>query len=419
LQSFKEKLMKKHICFQVVSFAVFLIAQQVAAQTTSSITGQEVKLNTITTSVPFLSIGPDSRAGGMGDCGAASTPDVNSMHWNAAKYAFIDKKTGFALNYTPWLRRLVPDINFSYLSAYHKLDKNQAIAGSLRYFSLGDITFTDINGTTIGQFRPNEFALDVAYSRKLSSRFSTALTLRYVFSNLTSNINVAGANTKPGQAVAADISAFYQNNELTLGSKKATYSFGVNMSNLGSKISYSETAVRDFIPMNLKIGNNITLELDDYNKLSFMVDFNKLLVPTPPEIARDSTGSPVYGADGTIQLSAGKPSNVGTVAGLTQSFYDAPGGFNEELREVMWAVGLEYWYDNLFAFRTGYFHEAASKGNRQYFNIGAGLRYNVFGIDFAYLIPTVQQNPLQNTLRFTLTFNFESSKGGTTDKPAN
>jgi len=411
--------MKKHFWLQVVSITLFLITNQANAQTSSTITGQEVKLNTITTSVPFLSIGPDSRAGGMGDCGAASTPDVNSMHWNAAKYAFIEKKTGFALNYTPWLRRLVPDINFSYLSAYHKLDKNQAIAGSLRYFSLGDITFTDINGTTIGQFRPNEFAVDLAYSRKLSSRFSTALALRYIFSNLTSNINVAGANTKPGQAVAADISAFYQNNELTLGSKKSTYSFGVNMSNLGSKISYSETAVRDFIPMNLKIGNNLTLDLDDYNKLSFMVDFNKLLVPTPPEISRDSKGNPVYGADGTLQLSAGKPSNVGTVAGLTQSFYDAPDGFNEELREVMWAFGFEYWYDNLFAFRTGYFHEAASKGNRQYFNIGAGLRYNVFGIDFAYLIPTVQQNPLQNTLRFTLTFNFESSQGGAKESPSN
>jgi hypothetical protein len=348
----------------------------------------------------------------MGDCGAASTPDVNSMHWNAAKYAFIEKKTGFALNYTPWLRRLVPDINFSYLSGYKKLDKNQAVAASLRYFSLGDITFTDINGTTIGQFRPNEFALDVAYSRKLSTKFSTALALRYVFSNLTSNINVGGVNTKAGQAVAADISTFYQNNELNLGDKKATYSFGVNISNIGSKISYSETAVRDFIPMNLKIGNNLTLDLDDYNKLSFMVDFNKLLVPTPPEIARDSTGQALLGADGTLQLSSGKPSNVGTVAGMLQSFYDAPGGFNEELREVMWAVGLEYWYDNLFAFRTGYFHESASKGNRQYFNIGAGLRYNVFGIDFAYLIPTVQQNPLQNTLRFTLTFNFESSKAG-------
>ena len=184
MQSIKEKLMKKHIWLQVVSFTLFLTANHTHAQTSSTITGQEVKLNTITTSVPFLSIGPDSRAGGMGDCGAASTPDVNSMHWNAAKYAFIEKKTGFALNYTPWLRRLVPDINFSYLSIYHKLDKNQAIAGSLRYFSLGDITFTDINGTTIGQFRPNEFSIDVAYSRKLTSKFSTALALRYIFSNL-------------------------------------------------------------------------------------------------------------------------------------------------------------------------------------------------------------------------------------------
>ena len=412
--------MKKYFWFSIVLFAVILSAHQTKAQTATTLTGQEVRLNTITTSVPFLSIGPDSRAGGMGDCGAASTPDVNSMHWNAAKYAFIEKKTGFALNYTPWLRRLVPDINFSYLSAYHKLDKNQAIAGSLRYFSLGDITFTDINGTTIGQFRPNEFALDFAYSRKLSDKFSTALTLKYIFSNLTSNINVAGANTKPGQAVAADVSAFYKSDELKLGSKKGFYNFGLNISNVGSKISYSESAVRDFIPQNLRIGNNLTIFLDDYNKISMMVDLNKLLVPTPPDIAKDSvTGAPVIGADGNAVLRSGKTTDVGTMQGMIQSFYDAPDGFNEELREVMWAFGLEYWYDNLFAFRTGYFHEAASKGNRQYFNIGAGLRYNVFGIDFAYLIPTVQQNPLQNTLRFTLTFNFESSQGGAKESPSN
>ncbi|MCC6252164.1 MAG: type IX secretion system outer membrane channel protein PorV [Bacteroidia bacterium] len=393
-------------------FAILASGKVSLAQKKSSLTGQEVSLNTITTSVPFLSIGPDSRAGGMGDCGVASSPDVNSMHWNAAKYAFIEKKTGFALNYTPWLRRLVPDINFSYLSGYYKLDKNQAIAGSLRYFSLGDITFTDVNGQTIGQFRPNEFSVDLGYARKLSSRFSTSLALRYVYSNLTSGINVAGANTKPGQAVAADIGAYYQNNDITLGGKKTIYSFGLNISNVGSKISYSETAVRDFIPQNLKIGNSITFELDDYNKICFMVDFNKLLVPTPPRIARDSTGSPIYGADGNLVLSSGKPSNVGPIAGVVQSFYDAPDGIAEELREVMWAAGMEYWYDNLFALRTGYFHEAPSKGNRQYFNIGAGLRYNVFGIDFAYLIPTVTQNPLQNTLRFTLTFNFDAISSG-------
>ena len=405
--------MKKHFRFSIVLFAMLSIATQIKAQTATTLTGQEVRLNTITTSVPFLSIGPDSRAGGMGDCGAASSPDVNSMHWNASKYAFMDRKFGFALNYTPWLRRLVPDINFSYLAGYYKLDKTQAIAGALRYFSLGDIAFTDVNGNPIGQFRPNEFSLDFAYSRKLSDKFSTALTLKYIYSNLTSNINVAGANTKPGQAVAADISAFYKSDEFKLGTKKGFYNFGLNISNVGSKISYSESAVRDFIPQNLRIGNNLTIELDDYNKISMMVDFNKLLVPTPPDIARDSvTGAPVIGADGNYVLRAGKTTNVGTMQGMVQSFYDAPDGLAEEFREVMWAFGFEYWYDNLFAFRTGYFHEAASKGNRQYFNIGAGLRYNVFGIDFAYLIPTVQQNPLQNTLRFTLTFNFDASQGG-------
>ncbi len=401
--------MKKYFLLSLLVSVVFLPAAKAQKQATS-LTGQQIKLNTITTSVPFLSIGPDSRAGGMGDCGAASSPDINSMHWNASKYAFMDRKMGFALNYTPWLRRLVPDINYSYLSGYYKLNKNQAIASTLRYFSLGDIAFTDVNGNPIGQFRPNEFALDVAYSRKLSERFSTAIALRYIYSNLTGSINIAGANTKAGQAVASDISAYYRNDEITMGGKKTTYSFGINISNVGSKISYSETAVRDFIPQNLKIGNNLTWNLDEYNTISVMVDINKLLVPSPPEVARDSTGSPLYGADGNLMLSSGKPSNVGTITGIVQSFYDAPGGFKEEFREIMWGTAFEYWYDNLFAFRTGYFHEAASKGNRQYFNIGAGLRYNTFGIDFAYLIPTVTQNPLQNTLRFTLLFNFESSK---------
>jgi hypothetical protein len=355
----------------------------------------------------------------MGDCGAASTPDVNSMHWNAAKYSFLDKKFGFALNYTPWLRRLVPDINFSYLSGYYKFKKDQTLAASLRYFSLGDITFTDINGNTVGQFRPNEFALDVAYSRKLSERFSMALALRYIYSNLTSNVNVGGANTKAGQAGAADISAYYQNPDLTLGGKKVTYAFGLNISNIGNKISYSETGVKDFLPTNLKIGNNLTFKLDEYNSIAIMVDLNKLLVPSPPEFARDSTGSPILAPDGTYQIAYGKKSNVGVIPGIVQSFGDAPGGFKEEMAEIMWSTGLEYWYDNLFSFRAGYFHESPSKGNRQYFNIGAGLRYNVFGIDFAYLIPTVQQNPLQNTLRFTLLFNFAGVKNASTKDAGN
>jgi hypothetical protein len=289
----------------------------------------------------------------------------------------------------------------------------------LRYFSLGEITFTDISGNVLRDDKPSEFELTGAYAFRLAKKLSIGINGKFAYSNLTGGLTVGGVNTKAGVVGAADFSITYRNDDAKIGNTDGTYTFATTLNNLGNKVAYSELSERDFIPMNLKIGNNLTLELDDYNKLSFMVDFNKLLVPTPPEIQRDSTGSPVFGADGSLVLSAGKPSNVGSVAGLTQSFYDAPGGFNEELREVMWAVGLEYWYDNLFAFRTGYFHEAASKGNRQYFNIGAGLRYNVFGIDFAYLIPTVQQNPLQNTLRFTLTFNFESSKGGTTDKPAN
>lgn len=377
---------------------------------TSQLSGQNIKLNTITTSVPFLSIGPDSRAGGLGDCGVSTSPDANSMHWNPSKYAFIDKASGLSTSYTPWLRRLVNDINLAYLSFYFKPDKNQALAASLRYFSLGDITFTDVVGNTIGQFRPNEFALDVAYSRKLADHFAGGLALRYIYSNLTNNITVNGAGTRAGQAVSADLSGYYKSDEFKMGSKKGVYRAGLNLSNLGSKISYSETAVRDFIPMMLRLGNTLDTKLDDYNTLSITGEISKLLVPTPPEYKRDANGSPEIGPDGNKVIAAGKNPNVGTLQGITQSFYDAPGGYKEELREVMWTVAVEYMYNNLFAFRTGYFHEAASKGNRQYFTVGAGIRYNVFGLDFAYLIPTVQQNPLQNTLRFTLLFSFEAFK---------
>lgn len=400
--------------------AVLFVASAVYGGTGSNITGQQQTLNTITTAVPFLSIAPDSRGGGMGDCGAASSPDANSMNYDAAKYAFIDKKIGFSMSYTPWLRRLVNDINLAYLSGYKKIGKDQCVAAALRYFSLGDITFTDINGNTIGQFRPNEFSLDVAYARKLADHLSGGLALRYIYSNLTSGQTVGGARTNAGQSAAADLSVYYHGDEFKMGSKKGMYNFGVNISNIGAKISYSETGVRDFIPTNLRIGNSLTIKLDDYNSIAFMLDINKLLVPSPPIYARDSTGSPIIGHDGTLTIAYGKKSNVGTVQGMIQSFYDAPKGFKEELSEYMWAPGMEYWYDNLFAFRLGYFHESPYKGNRQFFTIGAGLRYQVFGIDFAYLIPTVQQNPLANTLRFTLHFNFDAFKSQSSspkDKP--
>ncbi len=356
--------------------------------------------NTITTAVPFLLIAPDARSGAMGDVGVASTPDASSMHWNPAKYAFIESKAGFSASYSPWLRAIVSDINLAYVAGFYKIDDRQTIAGSLLYFTLGDIVFTDINGGLIGNYRPNEFSLDGTYSRKFSDTWSGAVAARYIHSNLTQGVNVAGQATKPGQSVAADIAVYHQSELDWRNFEYAEFALGINISNIGTKISYSDaTTDRDFIPTNLRIGPRLTLDLDDYNRLTFMIDVNKLLVPTPP--VYDSTGN--FGPENIV---AGKDPNVGTVEGMLQSWYDAPGGFEEEMREFFFATGVEYWYDKVFAVRGGFFYENKFKGNRKYFTLGAGLKYNVFGLDFSYLIPLEQQNPLENTLRFTLTFDF-------------
>ncbi len=379
--------------------------------TNTQLASDKLQINTITTAVPFLLIGPDSKAGGMGETGVATEADCNSMHWNPAKYAFIEKQSGFSLSYIPWLRQLVDDINLSYLSGYYKVGKDQTLAASLRYFSLGNIMFTDNNGTNIREFRPNEFGLDVAYSRKLSERVSGGLALRYVYSNLTGGINVAGANTKAGQSVAADISFLYQNTDLEINGNKSRLAFGANLSNIGSKMSYTTTLRRDFIPVNMRVGGSFRLNLDQYNALAIHLDFNKLLVPTPPVYEVDASGKVVTNPDGTPKIAAGENPNRSLAAGVFGSFSDAPGGTREELREVMTNVGLEYCYDNLFSFRTGYFHENVTKGNRQVFTVGFGIRYSSFNFDASYLIPTNRQNsPLNNTFRFTLGFDFGDSK---------
>ncbi len=362
--------------------------------------------NTITTAVPFLLIAPDARSGALGDAGVSSTPDASSMHWNPAKYAFMESKAGFAASYSPWLRAIVSDINLAYVAGYYKLDDKSAIAGSLLYFTLGDITFTDIQGQTIGNYRPNEFSIDGTYSRKFSETWSGAVAARFIHSNLTQGVNVAGQATKPGQSVAADIAVYHQSELNWRNFEYAEFALGINISNIGTKISYSDaTTDKDFIPTNLRIGPRLTLDLDDYNRLSFMIDINKLLVPTPPIYAQDSLGNPVI-ENGKRVIEAGKDPNVDVVKGMMQSWYDAPGGFEEEMREFFFSVGTEYWYNKVFAVRGGFFYENKYKGNRKYFTLGAGLKYNVFGLDFSYLIPLEQQNPLENTLRFTLTFDF-------------
>jgi hypothetical protein len=357
-------------------------------------------LNTITTAVPFLLISPDSKAGAMGDVGVATTPDANSMHWNPAKLAFVDDDMGFSMSYVPWLRALVPDINLSYLAGYRKLNDNEAIGLELRYFSLGDITFTDILGTTIGQYKPSEFALGTSYSRKLSDNFSLAISGRYIYSNLTGGQSAGGIPTVAGQSVAADIAGYYAK-PIRIGGKDVDLAIGGNISNIGSKVSYTETSAKDFIPINLRLGTAIGTEFDDYNKISFAFDINKLLVPTPP----------VYeGTGGDRQIVAGMDPEVSVVSGIFQSFWDAPGGTKEEFREINYSIGTEYWYANQFAIRAGYFFEDDTKGGRKFFTFGSGVKYNVFALDFSYLINASRaingNNPLANTMRFTLVFDF-------------
>lgn len=396
----------------VVAVLLSLSFSGLQAQLTPGEVSQQVQLNTITTAVPFLMIGPDSRSGALGDAGVALSPDANSLHWNPAKMAFSENEVEFSLSYAPWLRALVDDMNLAYLSGVKRINKRQAWGAALRYFSLGNITFTDETGTTIRDFQPAEFSLDVGYSQKLSDKFSGGIAGRFINSNLTGGTNVLGANSKPGRSVAVDISAFYSNPRTKFAGRDAAFNWGVNISNIGAKMSYSESADRDFIPTNLKLGSALTMKLDEYNSLTFTADANKLLVPT----------SPIYDQESGVNIVSGYDPNVGVATAMMQSFYDAPGivNFNqdgtytveegsilrEEIREWNIGGGIEYLYNDVFAFRTGFFNEHYSKGARQFITLGAGIKYTVFTVDLSYLISTRQQNPLANTLRFTLRLQF-------------
>lgn len=390
-------------------FVCLLLSGSLAASAQNSCAGLNSSqcdiVNALTTAVPFLRIAPDARAGGMGDVGIATSPDPNSTFHNPAKLAFIktydtkndkeyDGKTfGVSMSYTPWLRSLVNDIYLAHLTGYYKINKMQAVAMSIRYFSLGQIQFTDAQGNNLQQFRPNEFAIDGTYSRILAKGFSTGLTLRFIYSNLASGQSVGGTSINPGIAASADI-GFYYNTDIKIKERNSNLAVGLVFSNLGSKISYTNSARKDFIPMNMGLGLAYSIDIDKHNSFTLATDINKLLVPTP-----DPSDSTQAWRDKSVP------------AAIFGSFADAPGGAKEELKEFTIGVGAEYWYDKQFAVRIGYFYEAPTKGNRRYLSAGLGLRYSVFGLDFSYLIPTsAQRNPLDNTLRFTLVFNFKQIK---------
>jgi hypothetical protein len=407
----------------VLSICLVFVSQNAFAQPTggSGVTDNDLQLNTITTSLPFMAITPDSRAGGMGDAGTALSANSTSVYWNTSLLSFAKQKSEVSLSYTPWLRQLTNDIHLSYLAGYKQLNKVHSIGGALRYFSLGEITFTDINGDVLRDDKPSEFELVGAYAFKLADRFSIGVNGKFAYSNLTGGLTVAGVNTKPGVVGAADLSFSYFNDDAHIGSTDGTYTFGMTINNIGNKVAYSELSRRDFIPMNLKIGNSFLAEFDEYNKVTFSVDLQRLLVPTPA----------IYKLiNGDYVMLAGMNGDVGIITSMMQSFYDAPGvlaedengdyiqnsdgtyqivkgtRLKEELAEINIAAGAEWWYSDVLALRGGVFYENKNKGNRQFLNLGASLKYNMFTIDFSYLASlNGRQSPLANTLRFTLRFN--------------
>ena len=339
----------------------------------------------ILTAVPSLSIAPDSRAGGMGDVGAATTPDVNSQFWNPAKYVFMESQAGVSLSYTPWLRKLVDDIDLAYLAGYWKLDARQSFSASLRYFSLGSISLMDELGFPTTSVNPNEFAIDAAYSRLLSDKLSASVALRYI----SSDLGIQSEGMQRGTTVAADVSTYYKT-PIALAAGDGQLAFGVNASNIGGKISFDQGSNSNFIPTNLRVGTSFDYPLDAYNKISFSGDVNKLMVPTPS-----------YVTDPNFLKQA---SSVSSISGVFSSFSDAPGGMKEELREVTWSVGAEYAYTKQFFVRGGYYYEDTFKGNRKYFTAGAGFKLTVLQLDAAYIIATTPSNPLDGTLRISMSF---------------
>ncbi len=362
---------------------------------------KEDMFNPVNTSVTSQTIAPDARSAGLGDVGAATDPDVVSQYWNPAKYPFTISRAGVALNYTPWLRQLVSDMDLAYLVGYYRIGDYSAVSGSLRYFSLGEVyTSSSLDDTNDMTINPYEMSLDVGYSLMLSEQFSIAAAVRWIYSDLTYDFT---EDTSPGSAFAADISCYYQN-YLNLGARECQVGLGLNVSNIGSKISFGGDEHSEFIPTNLRLGASLMVPVDEYNRFTIAADANKLLVPTYPKQMEEETSQEYQDRLEKEYF------DVSSISGMFKSFNDAPNGFKEELQEIQWSVGAEYVYHDQFALRAGYHHESANKGNRKYFTVGAGFRMNVFSLDAGYVIATAKSNPLDQTLRFTLSFDMDGIK---------
>ncbi len=384
------------------SFKIVLIAFLLFCGVFSAI-AQDKKdfFNPVNTSVTSQTIAPDARSAGMGDVGAATDPDVNSQYWNPAKYPFTISRAGVALNYTPWLRQLVNDMDLAYLSGYYRIGDYSAVSGSLRYFSLGEVqTSSDASNSGDMTINPYEMSLDVAYSLMLSEHFSIGAAVRWIYSDLTYDYT---EDTSPGSAFAADISCYYQN-YINIGSRECQLGLGLNISNIGSKITFGGDDNSEFIPTNLRLGASLMVPIDEFNRFTIAADANKLLVPTYP---KQMDGESTEDYQERVQKDY---YDISSISGIFKSFGDAPNGFSEELQEVQWSVGAEYTYNDKFSLRAGYHHESENKGNRKYFTLGAGFRMSVFSLDAGYVIATAKSNPLDQTLRFTLAFDMDGIK---------
>jgi hypothetical protein len=385
------------IVFALIGFTSF-------AQNSVIISGQDPSRRVITTAVPFLNFAPDSRHSAMGDVGVATSPDASSAHWNSGKLAFIKDDLGFSLSYSPWLGKLVNDMSVSYLTGFKKIDDNSAFAFDLRYFNMGDIQLTDGRGNELGEFNPRDIAIGGTYSRKLSQYFGLGISARFIYSNLSGNISsTTGSEAKAGIGVGADIGLYYQK-PIFIGSKDGMWSWGVAITNIGPKITYNSAEDLDYIPTNFRLGTAYSVNFDANNTLTFALDVNKLMVPTPPLYATNEDGTLATDDNGNLIIEAGQDPDRALISGMFGSFSDAPGGFSEEMQEFTVSFGMEYLYAKKFAVRTGYFYENPSKGGRRYFTMGVGMDIQKIGLDFSYLVPQVQNHPLAETLRFSLLY---------------